>query len=398
MTFNPKRIAILLYRVALRIWWPVLDLTPRISKKKRVLVCAESDLMVEHLLPVVDLIRHDPNVRIQFVSPTGIKNSGTTAAKLAARMKLPVCGYAFARFQRWDLILFAEHAAVNQFSPNTPKLLVQHGFDSGKIFSGVDIRYSREFMYASPKSKTPRYASMLEPSFVTQKRAVENDPLLKGRIAVVGDIGTDEMMELNQKRSELRKKAGYSENDTVVLIMGTWQGDSLMETIGEEIVAQSVQIKNDYRFIFSTHPRHWNGTYAKQNPWGQYLCEHEQEGLDVLRQSDSWDEAAVICDMAISDHTSVGVKYALLGKPLMYIARREGLVSPGTFGHQLYESLPRLNTPSELRGLLQNAQASYPYDELKHIAQDINAFPGDATKNVRTELYRLLEIPEPTTA
>ena len=227
--------------------------------------------MIEHLTPVIDLVRHDPRLTVIFVSSSGIKDSGTSSAALAEKIGLPVCSYAIARFRRWDLILFAEHAGVNQFNPKTAKLLVQHGFDSGKIFSGVDIRYSREFMYASKTAKTPRYASMLEPSFVTQKRAVENDPQLEGRIAVVGDIGTDQMFAMNSRRQELRQRAGYSDTDVVVLVMGTWQEDSLMESIGEDIVANALQLTSNYRFIFSTHPRHWNGTYAEQHPWGLSL-------------------------------------------------------------------------------------------------------------------------------
>ena len=205
------------YRLLLRVWWPVQNALPRNQKSRRVLVCAESSLMVEHLMPVVDLIRNDPKVKLTFVSSSGIKSSGTTSRALADKMGLPVCSYATSRFRWWDLILFAEHAGVNQFSPAVAKLLVQHGFDSGKIFSGVDIRYSREFMYSSETAKTPRYASMLEPSFVTQKRAVENDPQLEGRIAVVGDIGTDQMFAMNSRRQELRQRAGYSDTDVVVL-------------------------------------------------------------------------------------------------------------------------------------------------------------------------------------
>ena len=123
------------------------------------------------------------------------------------------------------------------------------------------------------------------------------------------------------------------------------------------------------------------------------MCDHEQDGLSVMRPEDSWEEAAVVSDCAISDHSSVGVKYALLAKPLMYIRRREGIVSPGTFGALLYDALPHLDSPASLESLLKSAWECYPYDRLEEIATAINAYPGSAAQRIRAELYRLLEMP-----
>jgi hypothetical protein len=386
-----RTIVVAPYRLVLRLWWPLLQRMKHSTIPRRVLICVVNDLMAAHVAVVVDLFRSDSQIKCYVTSPSGTRTADTSLSAISNRLRVPAVNYALSRFKWWDLIIFAEHRGVDQFHPATRKLMIQHGYDSGKLFDGEDIRYGRRSMYRADNGE-PRYDKIFECSSATAQTAVREDSRLANRIAVVGDLGADRMLAMTQQRSELRGAAGYAENDFVVMLMGTWKCDSLMESAGQELMGEAVRLRNSFRFIFSTHPLHWRGDYARQHPWGKFLSDHEQLGVAVLRPDDDWERAAIIADMAIADHSSVGVKFALLNKPLLFLKRREGLVAPGTFGARLYDALPHVCSAAALESAIENARRSYPFERLAQIADEINAYPGKAAQRVREEIYQLLDL------
>lgn len=304
---------------------------------------------------------------------------------------MPPVNYALSRMRWWDLIIYAEHRGVDQYHPSIPKLMIQHGYDSGKLFDGEDIRYGPRSMYRGDNGK-PRYRRILESSETTCQKAIAADPKLDGRIAVVGDVGADRMLDLVRRRREIRQELGYSDADIVVLLMGTWRQDSLMESAGRELVAEAIRLRGQYQFVFSTHPLHWKGEYAAKHPWGKFLLENRQPGIAVVEPDDDGEKAAIAADILIADHTSLAVKYALLKKPLLLWERREGLVAPGTFGDRIYQALPHVHGVKDLGNALETARQWYPMERLSAFADEINSYPGQAAARIRQEVLQLLNL------
>ena len=378
------------YRVFVRCWWPILGLTHRPQPKKRILFCFASEMMLPHARSVADLIRDDPRLDLRFAAHSVVRQSGTTGKELADKLGVRHVPYTWARLRWWDLIFYPEHLGADQFHPGIDKVHIQHGYDSGKLFGGKDLRYDPRKVL--DKNGRPKHTRIFETSLVTRDKAIAQCPALEGRIAVVGDPGADRMIARQQDRSKLRQEHGFADADIVVFVMSTWRSESLMETIGAELVEQANELLDQYRFVFSTHPNHWQGEYAMANPWGQFLADQEKPGISAVRPDDEWEIFAVIADLAIADHSSVGVKFALLDKPLIFVKQRPGLTEPGTFGARLYEALPHLETLTKLDETIRQGLENYPIDELRHISREINAYPGEASSRIKAEIYQILGI------
>ena len=379
------------YRLVLLCWWPILGLTHQPQTKKHILFCFASEMMLPHACHVADLIRDDPRFDVCFAAHSVVRQSDTTGKELADKLGVRHVTYTSARLRWWDLIFYPEHIGADQFHPGIDKVHIQHGYDSGKLFGGKDLRYDPRKVL--DKNGQPKHTRIFESSLVTRNKAVAQCPVLKDRIAVVGDLGADWMQTRQHNRNNLRQEHGFAETDIVVFVMSTWRSESLMETIGAELVEQANTLLNRYRFVFSTHPNHWQGEYAKTNSWGQFLASQAKPGFTVIRPDDEWETFAVIADMAIADHSSVGVKFALLEKPLVFIKRRPGLTEPDTFGTRLYEALPHLDMPSMLDQTIRQALKNYPIDALCRISREINAWPGEATSRIKAEIHQILGIP-----
>ena len=174
------------YRLLLRLSWPFLERRKYPFTPRRLLVCVVNDLMAAHVAPIVDPLRSDDRIRWHATAPSGTVHAGTSLTAISHRLKIPVVNYAISRFQWWDLIVFAEHRGVDQFHPAIRKVMIQHGYDSGKLFDGEDIRYGPRSMYRSDNGQ-PRYVKVFESSLATCRKAIGEDPGLADCIAVVGE-------------------------------------------------------------------------------------------------------------------------------------------------------------------------------------------------------------------
>ena len=200
------------------------------------------------------------------------------------------------------------------------------------------------------------------------------------------------MLTLNDRRTDVRQSLGYSKDEFVVLLMGTWKSDSMMESAGRELMAEAIKLRERFRFIFSTHPLHWSGEYAKQHPWGQFLSDHEQPGIAVLRPDDDWERAAVAADLAISDHSSVGVKFALLKKPLLFLEAARWSTRARNICARLDHALPHLCGTAAPDLTIDTARKNYPIESLAKIADEINSYPRQAAQRIQSEIYQLLDL------
>jgi len=379
------------FRLLLEFWWPILARTHRRCAKKRVLLCADSRLMVEYASDAAKFIRDDPRVTIALTGPAAKLFGRCMLRDAAAELGYRYVPYVLARAQWWDLIIFAEYRAADRYHPDIPKVLVNHFLGGGKIISGKEYRFQRDLTHHG----RPLFASIFEASEAERDRAVASDPSLADKLRIVGDLRSDRMLELNASRRGIRHAMGFSESDKVVLIQSTWGPQSIMERCGRELMAEAIRLLDEgkYKFILSTHPHHWHGPRAVQHPWGKFLLDHERLGLVVIRPSDDWARFMVASDLVVTDNTSLSATYCQLQKPFVFIEIPENTIPDGSTVHQLYSISPHFDSPAHLERAINRSLQSYPYDELQQISHQVNSAPGQAGERIQREMYRLLDLP-----
>ena len=381
------------YRFSLRLWWRVLPRIRRRRRHKRVLLCPANDLMAEYIGPVAGLVRKDDRLSFHLAAPIKHMVPGSGPA-LARKMGVPHVPYLKARFQWWDLIIFASSASGGQFHPDIPKILTNHSIAAGKILGGVDAIYGPSLL----RDGQCIFASIFEPGWAVRDNAVRNNPSLEGHIAVVGDLRADKMFEMNRQRDRVRGDLGFGSDDVLVLIQSTWGPDSLMETMGRELLGEAMSLRDRgrYKFLISVHPNNWGDSgEARRHPWGRYALDMECEGFRVIRPHTDWAPALVAADVAVTDHTSLAATFSLLNKPMAFVPLRDGLLVEGTMVKRLYDELPHLDRADQLEEIIRQVRSpAYPMDGHRAAARLILSFPGEAAVRMRAEIYRVLNLRE----
>ena len=294
-----------------------------------------------------------------------------------------------ARRRAWDLIVFADHDDMERFPVNVPKVRISHGIYGSKLVDGVPYRYDPRWVEHRGRVF---YSRMFEPSEAAVRFGVAHNPRLEGILVAVGDLAADCMLALRGQRDAIREAHAYGPGDRVVLLQSTYGPTSLMETIGRELVAECVRLAatGRWRFILQTHPHHWSGARPDVPPCGAMLLAQEgKPGIRIIHQGEDWATHMIASDMVITDHTSLSMTYALLGKPMLFVDGRAELIE-GNPGQRLAAVLPKLGAPETLEPDLLAALESLPEKQVKEITGDILSYPGEAAERVRREVYELL--------
>lgn len=380
----------------IKAWWPALQFLRRKTSQKRILFIVYNDMIASYSRPVYDLLRDDPRLIFAMTSPPVI-DFRTTAKRLAASMGIPHIDFPLACLQWWDLIIMADLSSKGFFHPAIPKIHLSHGISQGKMQGGEWRAYGRE---AKDDQGRPRYARMFEASHYIRKLAIAYDPVFEPCIAVIGDLRSDHMLSLQVERSAIRQGLGFKPNDLVVLIQSTWNTGAVMETFGHPLLEQAKKLAEAgrYKFILSTHPKHWEGDYAIKQPWGSLLLEYESPNIIVIKPGQKWEPFHIAADIALTDHSSLTMTFSLLHKPLIFAPIPSGEVHLTSNLWRLYEISPKLERADDLGEVLDQAIENYPLDKLKDITPDINSYPGRAEERLRQEIYLVLQLSNPAEA
>lgn len=101
----------------------------------------------------------------------------------------------------------------------------------------------------------------------------------------------------------------------------------------------------------------------------------------------------IASDIVLTDHTSLALHGALLGRPFVFCPVPDELVEAGTVIRRIRDISPTLRPDaSDLRQVLLEAGNSYPFDKLREIASQINSFPHQAADRMREEIYEQLRL------
>lgn len=359
---------------------------------KRILFVAMNGLGLKFLDDVQGVFESDE--RIDFTvthSPGGIQSRDAIEEKCHAA-GIPYLPFIRVRWQTWDLMVFADHDAMDRFPDCVPKVRLGHGICGSKLVNGVPYRHAPQWIEYRGKVF---YSRMFEASDYAVQLAVRHNPKLKGIAVACGDLAADRMLALRVEREVIRTSMGYSENDFVILVQSTYGETSLMESVGRELISHCVVLAHskDWRFILQTHPHHWTGPRATSHPFGQFLSAQEDKpGITVIRNGEGWAPAMVASDMVITDHTSLSMTYALLGKPMLFVDVPGTTLIEGNPGQRLAKVLPKLSTPGCLAEDIARARSAFPREQVAEIAKDILSYPGEAAERIRNEVCSLLAL------
>lgn len=358
---------------------------PRPKHFRRILLDSTStSLSATYLEDLRHLFAEDS--RLQFFKFTRPSTPAADRERCSLPINCPEMEYRRSKYYPWDLIVMADH-------PDEPiehrarfgVLRIPHGVGS-KMVDGHDYAYGPRLY---EKNGTFRYSRIFEASESRKDHFTAKNPDLRGVISVVGDLRIDKLVQVSNRALS---RTTTTERPSVI-IASSWSRDNLFEKMGHELVAEAAGLLGQYSFVLRPHPHVFKST--DRGDWKTFLEQQQKIGFVISPPTEDlgWILAAasvVICD----DLSSLVLYAAALGKRIIIVPSGSKQIPADSFPARLGQIVPNLTRPEELRTILQSVQRAGPPKELSKLAAEINSRPGESTKLVRSEFYRLINLAE----
>jgi hypothetical protein len=118
-------------------------------------------------------------------------------------------------------------------------------------------------------------------------------------------------------------------------------------------------------------------------------------GLRVISPEAGWQAALVAASVVVSDHGSLSVYAAALGKPLILATGSSTTTVAGSAVEALATRVPRLHPERDLGTQIASASQPDRPDCRELMAELAVEVPGECASRMRPLLYRMLDLPEP---
>jgi hypothetical protein len=355
--------------------------------------------MVVNLAEVCELFKVDERLRFKLFSIFDADRKGAldrpgAKEEIIKKLPFPLSRRPLAYFRRWDLIITASHASKEMVDGHfCPTLFINHGMAGGKQIADGSYAFNSN---AFDRLGRLRYTRMFSASELNREIAVARNPAFKDIIAVVGDLCNDKMIAQEGRRDEFREELGFKQDDIVVFVISTWGRGSLFRTIGKELLEEARKLQEEFRFVLSVHPMEHLPKPRGERVWGEYVRAQKQHGFLVREPAEDWTSYLVACDVILTDHTSLALRGAVLGRPIVYVPVSDDLIMEGSITWLLREISPVIKKDaSDLRECLLGAIHDYPFDKLRKLGRAVNPYPGRSGERIRKEVYELLELAPP---
>ncbi|WP_338057223.1 CDP-glycerol glycerophosphotransferase family protein [Streptomyces yunnanensis] len=347
------------------------------------------------------VLRDDPRVHLVFAfDPTSAFNDGVHALlrSVGARV-LP-----WHQLPRTDphLIITATENADLTTAPHTcPVLVLPHGVGFHKVVP--DSRSDRDRLAGVVPDELLRSGrarlAISHPDQAAQLAAVH--PATAGRTLLVGDPCYDALLDGRALRGQYRRALGVADGRRLIMLSSTWRDHSVLgrdAALPARLLAELPL--DDYAVALVTHP---NITSAHgRQALRSHLDSAHDAGLLTIPPTAGWQATLLAADLLIGDHGSVTFYGAALGTPLLLGAFGDDEAVAGTPMAELGRIAPRLRPDAPLRPQIERAlgrgraAGDDTAERLRKVGESAFAAPGRALALLRSAVYDLLDLSEPT--
>jgi hypothetical protein len=333
--------------------------------------------------------------RIEFAVTRGPDDYGTGVEQAMAMLEIARLPYCAAVRRPWDLALFATHGSEVFFTRTATRVHIQHGLGAGKLVDGQDFTYGPKW---SLWEGQPKYDLMLEASHEVRRRAVASCPLLRDRIEVVGDLRADQLTRADASRSEHRRRLGLSASDVAVLFISTFGPHGMLGRHGFGFVDEALRWGSPFRVMLVLHPHLWAGRRDERHRLTDLLLPRERRRLIVCGPDQDWRPVLAVADVAVIDHSSLALYWALLARPTVAVPVPSHALSLSAPIAALRAASPLAAEPAELSGAVLSSRERFDARRFAAHRGVIRSFPGQAAERTRAALYRRILLPLPENA
>jgi hypothetical protein len=347
----------------------------------------------------VPLLESDRRIQVVFTQAPSSVFSDEVKGFLT-RLGGAVVPWHQATQVRFDLALAASSGLLERL--HAPVLTVSHGVGFSKYPSRWD-GFGPEAVREVPEPERARlvHHGRVIPASIVVATARQHERLARScpeaaTIAVVaGDPCYDRLAASLHRRDAYQLALGVR-GRTLVAVSSTWGYGSLLQRCPDLLPLLMAELPEDkYRVAAIVHPNAWSWHSPRQvRAW---YTDSVRRGLYLVPPEEGWRGVLAAADVIIGDHGSVTCYGASIGVPVLLAAFPAAEVNPESQVADLGKAAPRLRLDRPIAGQFEEARAAWSPGAHAAIRAQVTDMPGQSARIIRSVMYRLLKLPEPTT-
>lgn len=349
----------------------------------------------QHLLDAVELLERDPRVQVVFTQAPDVLSNGVPT--LLRELNAVVVPWRQAVRSQFDLAMVTDAAGVHEL--RAPVLFLPHGVMNNKripaglggpgndLVVGLSTPWLTWYGRLVPAIVALSHVDLVE---VLGRQCPQALPAAR----VTGDLCLDRLVASRAVRSRFREALGAVEGKIVVAVSSTWGPESLFGRF-PTLIGDLVRTlpPERYMVVIGLHPAAWCGHGPRQVM--AWLREQRRAGLLVVDPV-RWRGLVAAADVMVGDHGSATVYAAAAGVPVLRVPWAAESVSIGSAVAALAELAPVVTDAEPLRSQLDTALATFAGQAGRLVAARVTSQPDHAARLLRTQMYWLLDLAEPS--
>ena len=364
-------------------------------KNKKILLIANSPVMAEHIHDFEALFLNDNYIEtFVYINNDANRFTKKILKNLHTWFKSKIVGRIIAHYFPWDLIIAPDHGIASYFDNHiAPMVYIGHGAwnkicgEKNTLITISSVGYTQKGEW--------RFVKMFCSSKYICNEAEKENPDLRGRIAVVGDLQYDRLLKIKKERISIRKKLGVQESTILVMFLGSWGNDSLFQKLGDYLLKEAKEmVKNNYRFIINIHPNEYCVFSKTKRIWGTYLesfCENN-DGFIMRKRDEVSDKYFIASDVIIADHTCLADIAFLLKKPILLAPVSSEYIWNKSITSLGRKIAPKLNEKLPLHEQIEQYALNQSIDQISELSDKMLSYKGLAATRIKDEIYKLLNL------
>ena len=368
---------------------PLLRKLPHVSRKRHILLVSNGAQMVEHLAELWELFKDDQN--LTFCLLLWYEPQYGELERIAHKLPIRIVGLSKLYLTHWDLVVLADHLVSHHWSGwdlfSWPILRIPHGA-VGKRVDGELYAFGSK---CYDKNRNIPYKRIFVYSENERRMAIDMDSQFSEKIAVVGNLKSEKLLEKSLNRNEIRHQLGIKQDETLVFMVSTYGSNCLLNTMGDSLLCEARRLSGKFRFAISIHPKEHQHKIETESDWNESLATLKSDGFLVMEFGEDWENYLVACDVILTDHSSLSSYGVALGKPYIYSPVPDYVTETHGLTWHLMRISPILHADaSNLKECLTHGINEYQLEKLAELLKTLGYYPGEAKNRARREVYDIL--------
>lgn len=360
----------------------------RPNSAKSVLLVGSSEVTIEYLLPIADIVKTLGVIKISLlVSRYAREFASGRLADYPIEIELIPMSKALR--QVWTVIIFADHNNVQWFHQGIPKVRCPHGLYSGKRLGSADSYvYGRNSV---DETGNLYYNVMFIESSHYLKRLIAMNPALESKIAVVGNLMADVLVAQDRQRPKIRQDLAINDSAKVLVILSTWGKNSLIQRFGQLLLEKIESLSTEFKLFCFVHPMNYHAQSNVDPAILEALSDAQRRGLIYrVPPRESFIPYLVAADIVFTDHGSLFLYYALLNRPYLFVPIEPQVLTAGSLLLDFYQAQAKYDPQLDLIDQLYQAENSFLIEKSKFLAERLVEPIGRARELFQAELSKFL--------